>query len=289
MLIVENNTTFVEWGLADDVNPLAYGGELVIVFDPGKTNMAMIVGTPTGTVLNHLEFSGNNRGNGTPMDTTLYCRQVQEFLRKYLTNARLYCVAVEQTILKKGTSAGYHSNQVLNEIRANLLQFFFTEYGIRVEEINNWSWKHAMLPEGYRSQSFKGSKKWILDKNPTSPYAFYFNADMTDCLFIYMYVCTHLCKNYMMICNRRESAVAPYHYSIVPKTFNLGDKITNVTYNNTFDLWSNMAFYVNRIMHTFAMLVPVDKLELSNIYGKAQLFEKSNMWDKEVYLVVARE
>ena len=288
MLVVENNQTYVQWSTADIVNPISYGGEVVIVFDPGKTNMAMIVGTPTGQVLNALEFSGNNRGKGTPMDTTLYCQEVQEFLRRYLQNARLYCVAVEQTILKKGQSF-YHSNQVLNEIRANLLQFFNTEYNIRVDEINNWSWKFAILPEGYRSQYFKGSKKWLEDTNPQSPWVQYFNADMTDCLCIYMYVCSHLCKNYMMICNRRENPIVEYTYSFLPKSMKLGDTITQVTYNKTFDFYNNMAFYVNRILHTFSMLIPTDAVELKDIYGRTQFFEKTNLWDKEVQVVVCRK
>ena len=54
MLVVERNTTFVQWGIGDDVHPLEYAGDVVIAFDPSKSNMAMIVGTPDGTILNVL-------------------------------------------------------------------------------------------------------------------------------------------------------------------------------------------------------------------------------------------
>lgn len=287
MLVVENNRTHVQWRAADAVNPISYGGEVVIVFDPGKTNMAMIIGTPDGTVLNHIEFSGNNRGNGPVMDTTIYCNEVKEFLRKYLQKARIWFVATEATILKKGRDY-YHSNQVLNEVRANLLQFFLSEYGIHVEEINNWSWKSHILPEGYRSQKFKGSKKWFHDVNPTSPYNFYFNADMTDCVCIYWYVVEYMCTNYTMICNRSEVAISQYKYTIVPKSFSTGSKVTVVQFNNVFSLAQNIAYYTNRILHSFVMEVPVDCFELKDIYGNVQMFEKGNLWDKTVKVVVCR-
>lgn len=287
MLVVENNKTHVQWRTADVVNPLSYGGEVVVVFDPGKTNMAMIVGTPNGTILNHLEFSGNNRGNGPVMDTTLYCNEVKEFLRKYLSNVRIWMAATEATILKRGCNH-YHSNQVLNEIRANLLQFFLEEFNVHVEEINNWSWKSHILPEGYRSNKFKGSKKWFHDINPTSPYNFYFNADMTDCVCIYWYVVDYMCKTYTMICNRNEVAVCPYKYTIVPKDFPTGEKVTVVQYNGTFGLSANLAYYANRILHSFVMEVPTSCFELKDIYTNAQMFEKGNLWDKAVKVVVCR-
>lgn len=287
MLVVENNTNFVNWTTAGVVNPITYGGEVVIVFDPGKTNMAMIIGTPDGTVLNHLEFSGNNRGSGPTMNTTLYCNEVQEFLRQYLKHAKLWCVATEATILKKGQNY-YHSNQVLNEVRATLLQFFYTEYGVRVEEINNWSWKHFVLPEGYRSQKFKGSKKWFNDMNPSSPYNFYHNADMTDCYCIYLYVVANLCSTYKMICNRDEVAITPYKYSIIPKSFDTGDKVTKAFYNNRFSLSANLAYYTNRILHSYELVVPADCFELKDIYANARMFDKGNLWDKEVKVVACR-
>lgn len=288
MLVVENNQRFIQWGVEGTVSPLAYTGDTVITIDPGKTNMAMVVGTPDGTVLDTVEFSGNNRGSATPMDTSRYCYEVQAYLKRYLTHARLYTVAMEQTILKHGVNY-YHSNQVLNEIRSTIISFFLSEYGVRVEEINNWSWKHAILPEGYRSQKEKGSKRWFRDCFPDSPYNNYYHADMTDCLCIYMYVCQYLCKNYSMICNKKEEPIVKYDFSIFPSTFSTGDKITVVTYNDLYGVYNNLAFYANRILHGFCMEVPAKDLEMRDIYTRSMLFTSNNIWDNRVKLVGGRK
>ena len=104
MLVVENNTTFFNWGIGGTVKPLEYGGEVVVVFDPSKTNMAMVIGTPRGDIITTFEFSGNNRKRGPAMDTTQYCMEVREFLSKLFQNVNLYTVAIEQAILKKGNN-----------------------------------------------------------------------------------------------------------------------------------------------------------------------------------------
>lgn len=180
MLVVERNKTFVTWSAGDVVHPLDYTGDVVITFDPSKTNMAMVIGTPEKDVLNVLEFSGNNRGRGPAMDTTLYCEQVKQFLGQYLVRANLYKVGIEKTILPRGQKSHYHSVTVLNEIRSSLLSFFLERFQMKVIEINNWSWKSAILPEGYRSQSEKGSKRFFKTYMPDSEYSKYYEADVTD-------------------------------------------------------------------------------------------------------------
>lgn len=287
MLIVEQNKTFVDWTIGCEVVPIDYTGELVVTFDPSKSNMAMVLGTPTGSILNVLEFSGNNRKRGPAMDTTVYCEEVRQFLRQYLTNANLYKVAVEQAITKKGMEH-HHSNMVLTEIRSNLLNFFLENFGVRVMEVNNWSWKFAILPEGCRSMYEKGSKKYFRKYEPWSPFNDYFEADVTDCVCIYRYVVQNCCNDYRLYCNRAEPCLVDYSYAIYPSDSEVCKDIQSVIKNPTFTVKENLDFYVNRILKTFCMEVDIAELELEDMYGKSAMFEIGNLNDVTCRLVVAR-
>ena len=158
MLVVEDNQVAYNWTVGDKVTPLDYHGDVVIVFDPSKTNTAILISTPTklildsfrykkpDTVLKALEFSGNNRKSGPVEDTTTFCYEMRQYLAALLSNVKLYVVAIEQAITKKGAKENHYTNMVLTEIRANLLGFFLEKYNVHVTEINNWAWKFAVLP-----------------------------------------------------------------------------------------------------------------------------------------------
>lgn len=268
MLVVDHNTYFVQWGLGDAVRPMDYSGDVVVVFDPSKTNMAMVVGTPDGTILNTIEFSGNNRKRGPAMDTTLYCEELRKFLSVYLSKVKLYLVGVEQAITKQGVNY-HHSNMVLTEIRSNILNFFLEEFNVHVIEVNNWSWKFGVLPEGYRSKYEKGSKKWFVKTMPDSPFSKYFEADMTDCICIYWYLIKQKCANYSCYCNQFEKCDVPYMYYFVALNNNTTADMREVSFNPRFSMKENLDFYVNRIMGNFYMIMDVDKLDVNDIYGKS--------------------
>lgn len=288
MLVVENNSTETDWYIGSELHPLEYAGEIVLAFDPSKSNMAMVLGTPDGTILNTLEFSGNNRRRGPTMDTTLYCEEVKVFLKRYLENAHLYMVGMEQTILKEGMKH-YTSNQVLNEVRSNLLSFFLDTYGIKVIEINNWSWKHAVLPEGYRGQFQKGSKLYFQKFMPDSPYTHYFEADMTDCICIYWYMISKHCANYVLMCNKSEKEFRPYTYAIYPTGCDMLEGLRKVPFNDAFPIEANIAFYVNRLNKTFVMDVPCKKIPIEMIYGKATQFKNEDIFTNTVKVVACRQ
>ena len=288
MLVVDHNTIYVNWNLGDIVRPMEYSGDVVVVFDPSKTNMAMLVGTPDGDILNAIEFSGNNRGRGPVMDTTKYCEEVRNFLSIYLSKVKLYLVAVEQAITKKGVTY-HHSSMVLNEIRGILLNFFPEKFNIRVIEVNNWSWKFGVLPDGYRSQSEKGSKRWFLECMPESPYAGYFAADMTDCVCIYWYVVKNKCTNYSCYCNQYEECTSEYMNYYVPLESTTTDDMREVSYNPRFTVEENLAFYVNRLLGFFYMVIDVDKLNVQDIYGKAVGFQESDINCLKVKVVAKRK
>lgn len=288
MLVVERNTTFVNWSIGDSVRPMDYSGEVVVVFDPSKTNMAMVVGTPDGTILNSIEFSGNNRKRGPVMDTTLYCEEVRKFLTVYLSKVKLYLVGVEQAITKQGVNY-HHSNMVLTEIRSNLLNFFLEEFGIKVIEVNNWSWKFGVLPEGFRSKFEKGSKKFFQQHMPESPYTYYFEADMTDCICIYWYLIKNSCTNYSCYCNQFEKCDIDYMYYFVSTENAIAAEVHEVTYNPRFSIKENLDYYVNRIFGNFCMVVDVEKIDFEDIYGKSVGFQLSDTNCVKVKVVARRQ
>lgn len=288
MLIVERNSNYVNWRLGDPVHAMEYAGDVIVVFDPSKTNMAMVIGTPDGTILNTLEFSGNNRSRGPAMDTTLYCMEVRQFLASYLSKAKLYIVGIEQAITKKGMEH-HHSNMVLTEIRSNMLNFFLEEFNIRVIEINNWSWKFAILPEGFRSKYEKGSKKYFMKYLPDSPYTYYYQADMTDCICMYWYLVKKQCANYSCYCNQAEKCDIEYMYYFVASNNNITDDMREVTYNSRFSIKENLNFYVNRIVGNFYMVVDLDKIDIFDVYNKSFGFKLNNLHDTNIKVVGRRK
>lgn len=284
MLVVEQNKYAANWSLGNAVTPLSYYGEAIIVFDPSKSNMAMVIGTPDGYILDTFEFSGNNRKRGPVMDTTLYCEEVRAFLKALLVNVDIYMVGLEQAIQKEGNNY-YHSSMVLTEIRANLLNFFLETYGVKAIEINNWAWKFAILPKGYRSKYEKGSKKWFLNEMPESPYSKYFEADMTDCVCMYWFMIDKMCQSYTCFCNKHETCSDEINYFLSPISTTNDNRV--VLFNSSFSLEENLAYYANRILKVFEMEVPTESLSLEDIYGKSIGFSLQDL-NCDVVKVVAK-
>lgn len=287
MLVVDHNTYFVNWGLGNTVRPMDYAGDVVVVFDPSKSNMAMVLGTPDGTILNIIEFSGNNRKKGPAMDTTLYCQEVRAFLREYLKNVNLYLVGMEAAIMKEGNKY-YHSMQVLNEIRGDILNFFKEEYNIQVIEINNWAWKASILPEGYRGKFDKGSKRYFQQFYADTPYAYYFEADATDCICMYWYLVKHKCAQYSCYCNISEVCSVNYTHFFVSLSSGIITDMRKVLFNPRFTLDDNLHYYVNRIMTDFYMTIPVSIIPPKEVYDRSVGFRYADMQCNEINAVGRR-
>lgn len=275
MLVVKNNVEKFYFNNGDHVTPLNKNSEIVIAIDPSKTNMAVLIGSPFEEIYDILEFSGNNRKRGPAMDTTVYCEQVREFLSKYLVNANIYMVGVEAAISKRGLSY-HHSNMVLTEIRGNILNFFLERFHIKVEEINNWSWKYAVLPEGYRSQSEKGSKRYMHDYFPNSSLNDYFEADVTDVYCIYKYMCTKLCKGYNFVCCRKEEPNENTRkFYIYPSTLTKVAGARVIVLNEHFSITDNVTYLCNRTNYALYTMIPdISVLSLDEIYGHCKGFSE---------------
>lgn len=302
MLVVIDNKYHSYWTIGQPTGHLDYHGEVVITFDPSKTNMAILIGTgepislddfrdgkvPRG-LLKSFEFSGNDRGKmHPPMDTTLFCEEVRHFLSSYLEGARFRIVAIEQALTKKGASASHITNMVLTEIRANLLNFFLEKFNVRVIEINNWAWKHAILPEGYRGQQQKGSKLYFLRNLPDSPFASYFEADMTDCICIYLYVVMKFCSQRAIFCSTAEPKLNDYVYAYAPMSLDTSQSYIEFTYNPMFSLVENLNYYANRTKSPFVMVLDWEVPTLEDIYTKSVMGKWEDIYSDKVKVIVCQ-
>lgn len=256
----------------DTVPNLGYKGDAVVAIDPSKTNCAIVIGDPGGTIVAIIEASGNNWGSGKPIPTTQYCSELREFLMRVLRPMNVKKVGLEQAITKRGMEH-HHSNMVLTEIRAALLGLFWDEYIMRKEEveINNWTWKHAILPEGYRSQSEKGSKRYFREYLHDLTYEDYHEADVTDCLCIYKYLTRDSAKSYKIVCVQTEECTLDTSIVIMP-AYADSMEFRKFQYNPSFSVDDNANYYANRSPVSGIAELPIDNLSLEEIYKYASGF-----------------
>lgn len=208
---------------------------LIIVIDPGKTNMAMYVGTPAGHVIRSYEFSGKGE------DTTVYCEEFKAFMRYTFAGCNVVGFGQEKAIHKKGFEY-YRSQMVLTEIRAILLELS-REFGWgKSTEINNWSWKNYALPKKYHMQSQKGSKLYL----PTLDRRFeYATDDLTDVACMYSWMCHEWIGAKTIRCDRDEPELVKPQIAIVDQTLVPADTL-EFFYNPEFSLEQNAIYFANR-------------------------------------------
>lgn len=266
-----------EYRAGQKLKPFNFCGDIVLATDPGKTNMAMTVGTPFGTQLCILQF----RAPGSTYDTSDYCHDFKDFLSRYFEGCRFAHFGIEQAISKKGMNH-HHSSMVLTEIRANLIDLAFDLTGEKPLEINNWSWKYAILPDGMRSQSEKGSSRFLSDV-----YAKYGNADVTDAICMYRYIIEKKCGPYVIIPNHSEAPLSTYKAFLVPPGSKVAAKARRFQYEKGLSLEENCAFFINRTWERGVATLDVDALSLEDIYAHATGFVPGNS-GKAVEVVVVR-
>lgn len=244
------------FGNPEHVIPLNYGGDVVIAIDPGKTNMAFTVGDPYGVVLSYVEISGQG------CNTTEYCTDFVNFFRRFLSYCHPIRIGVEAAVSYKGMQ--YHVSQmVLTEIRANILQMITQVFGLAPIEINNWAWKKAILPEGFRSTSEKGSLRYLATVGFTKA-----THDVTDSICMYLYLQRTMPKYKDPYCDKSESSPFPYKLIIFTEDcFVPADELWTYEYNPKFSLSENANYYVNRTHKNGYLTVPAETLSLEDIYG----------------------
>ena len=266
-----------EFRAGQKLKPFNFCGDIVVAVDPGKTNMAMTVGTPFGTQLCILQF----RAPGHAYDTSDYCHDFKDFLTRYFAGCNFAHFGIEQAISKKGMNH-HHSSMVLTEIRANLIDLAFTLTGAKPIEINNWAWKYAILPDGMRSQSEKGSARFLPDV-----YRRYGNADVTDAICMYRYIVEKHCGPYVIFPNRSEQPLSSYKVFIVPMGSKVASTARRFQYEKALSLEENCVFFANRTWEKGVTVVDVDSLSLDEMYKYATGFVPANS-GKAVEVVVVR-
>ena len=242
-----------------EVTKLPVRGDIAIAIDPGKTNMAAVIGNPNGEIYAVLQFSGAGRAT----DTSDYCQDFKRYLKAFLANTNVYLAGIEAAISKKGMEYHY-SSFTLTEIRGQLIDLFYSLTGHKPQELNNWAWKHYVLPEGYRSQSEKGSARFLKDW-----YEKYGNADVTDAVCMFMYLTRESRQSYVISCEEREEPIAPYQIAIYPPSFLNVPQFRRFVYNPAFSLQDNAIYYANRSFGVGIAEVSVDELSMEDIYKHA--------------------
>jgi hypothetical protein len=270
----------------DPVPTMPYTGQVVVAIDPSKTNCAMVVGDPGGDIISIVEMSGNNWSSGPVDDTTEYCSDMKDFISRYLDRVEIYSIGLEQAITKRGMEH-HHSNMVLTEIRGTLLNLFLEKWGFHKEkvEVNNWSWKRAILPEGYRSQNEKGSKRYFSQYLHDPTYDNYYEADVTDSLCIYKYLIRECKDMYEIACRKSEEPIKDFKYLIMPEWAD-GIPARKFRYNPSFTARENAIYFANRSFVQGIAEVDCDRLDISEIYGHSSGFSdipKSRMVRLVVY------
>lgn len=175
----------------------------------------------------------------------------------------------------------HHSSMVLTEIRANLIDLAYSLTGQKPLEINNWAWKYAILPDGMRSQSEKGSTRFLPEI-----YKRYGNADVTDAICMYRYIIEKQCGPYVIFPNRAEKALAPYKAFLVPSGSKMASTARRFQYEKSLSLEENCTFFANRTWERGVASVDVSSLSLEDIYGRAIGFVPSNSRETVEVVVV---
>lgn len=207
--------------LLEDFSPCYAGKNLVIAIDSSKSNSAMIVGLPDGTILDDYEISGA----GSNVDVYDLCKDTRAFLKEIFKGAYVRFVGIEDIITKKEkTYKGIDIHQSRAKITAvfNNFMFAFEEYyNIRPVPINNWAWKSNVLPEKYRKKDHdKGSKDYFNDLGNRWAGR---KDDVTDAVCIFLYIM----KLVPIKVKGELTVITPpkynYEYAIFPESFTMKD------------------------------------------------------------------
>ena len=229
--------------------PIRHDKPVIVVVDPGKTNMAMLVGDLYGKYVEIIELSG------TGCSTDEYCRDFTEFVTDMLREVDIIRCFQEETVLPKKRDKehggylpqNYYSADTLSEIKGSLRQLSFSLTGEKAYMINNKTWKHDILPKEYRGNNVgKGSYLWLSSINPAFKR---FKHDVTDVFCMYL----HALKVYDTTvtikcdCDYDNIKGEVLDYEFIDSDFiDWDDKCKEFEYNQECSLYSNIKFFKDR-------------------------------------------
>ena len=263
----------------DMLAPIDAPQDLVVISDPGKRSGATLIGDMYGTVFEVIIFSAYYSSKDIE-ETNDYCDDIEDFMLKYFKGRSIVSFCKEKTILERDKNASYISNKVLESIAKTLCDVARDLTGVNPEEINNWSWKSGVLPEGYRSNKEKGSHRWLTDVN-------LFNSalphDITDAFCMYLYKIQNLGMQ-VICCNAVESPKHEANYIFMPiKDLPSESKVFKYSYD--FSAEDNCSFYSNRSATLGAAKVDINRLQPREIINHCQGIYSL---DEEVAILIFR-
>lgn len=111
---------------------------------------------------------------------------------------------------------------------------------------------------------------------------------MTDCICIFWYLIDKHCSGYSVYCNKAEMTKSKYDVMYVPENFDTGDNTKCYSFNQMFTVQENLNYYLNRVMGRFCIIIPVDYLDIKEIYEKSFGFFEYPENIKNAKVVVTR-
>lgn len=261
----------------DYVEPLECDEPVLVVTDPSKQNMALLVGTLYQTQVIY-EFSGKDY-NGKAIDTVDYCLQVREFITKLLANCRILEFSQEEAIDKGGLQY-FKSSLVLRDIRAFSIVTAKDLTGKKPHFINNWTWKTDVLPDGYRGQKEKGSKRYLADF--VDPIYAEYTDDVTDVICMYLHRRKVYLKDAKIRCVRSEDKKNKYNYFITDIS-NMKSNMQEFQYNSNFSLTDNLNYFTNRAKGAGYARIDLSKVSPIEMVGHS--LAKSTSFNPVVFVV----
>lgn len=278
MKVRKNNGSWTFFHSGDYVEPLGYKEPLLVVSDPSKQNMALLVGSLYKVKVIY-ELSGKDY-NDRAIDTIDYCIEIREFMNKLLGNCDILEFSQEEAIDKKGLEY-FKSSLVLRDVRAFSIVTALELTGKKPYFINNWTWKVDILPEGYRGQKEKGSIRYLADY--VDPKYSEYTDDVTDVICMYLHRRKALTKGMKIMCLESEEKKSDYKFFITDES-HISDNMVEFKYHNAFSLSDNLNYFTNRVKGAgFARL---DLNKLSPIEMAGHCLTKTSKF-KPVVIVVS--
>lgn len=248
------------------------GREITIGIDSSKTNSALAVGDETGKLIDIIELNGS--GDGTTEEAVLkLCEKQRQALRSIFGGAHVAAVGIEDIITKnngqKESGITVHTSRFkITAVFMSFIFFFQETFGITPELINNWEWKHAVLPEQFRSRDIKkGSLEYF--RSTGSKYGNYTD-DATDSICILKYLCSK--KGIVQAYKIREieTPKIPYRMFLMSESCNMDLTAAQLfEYNSSLNLKQNADVMANVIGRSKAAVsvVRTADLRFEDIYG----------------------
>lgn len=244
------------YGADSQIQPLNVKKQIVLSFDPSKSNTGLIVGDLSGTILYLIQISG--AGSQTSIEA--FCMLLRMFLAALFEDSDIAMFAQEKPILPR---TGYRSMLYLNEIRTNLNNTAREVFGVDPIEVPVSVWKSAILPQQYRHKGKpKGSWQWLTQMYPEWSFL---KDDVTDAICIYLYLYkTDLGKRAIYcdaseICANKESL-------IIDESAVVQGAMTRFKYNSRFSLEENASYFANRRLGLGYALIPEGVVTIPALY-----------------------